>query len=557
MKIKLEKLKDKHYLVLLLLLIVPAILPLLRRDFFHFSDEPSLSIVYQMFKAIISGQIPPRWAPDMSFEYGYPLFNFYYVLPFYLGSVFYALTSSLIWSVKGVFFTSVVLSVLFMYAWMRQHTGKLLSLVGAIIYIYTPYRAVDLYVRGAIGELLSFAFFPLIALFVYKTMHDKSLKYVSLLAISTGLFLLNHNLAPMFFLPWIFAYGVIIGLSKNSFKSIFRMVLGMGLGFGLSGYFWIPAFLEKGLLYDQTPYNYIDHFPFIKQLIIPYWGYGASVWGPSDQISFQIGLANLLLVIISLFFVFRSRNSLKRIIKPAFFVISFLVFVFLMNIRSRFLWEISGFSKYIQFPWRLLMLTTFITSSLVMFIPEKTAKIKIIAVILILFSIFSTFNYFKPSEYYESSDEYFLRRMFARETGEVSEEYESYSEDFLLLPVWNDEKPSKLPKAKFTSDDLNIISIDEITDVNYAVSVESENGGTLYFHSYYFPGWQTKIDGIIVLPEISSPHGNIKLYIDKGVHKISVNWVETPLRKVANTISFASLGAILFLYISRKRRKNL
>ena len=135
---KLFKKVAKHKtLLLILVFVIPAVIPLLRSGFYHFSDEPHIADLYQMVRAIGSGQIPPRWAPDMSFGYGYPLFNFYYPLPFYIGTLFYKITGSLVVSLKLLFLITVPLSALFMYKWLRLHTGKFNSLVGVIIYTYT------------------------------------------------------------------------------------------------------------------------------------------------------------------------------------------------------------------------------------------------------------------------------------------------------------------------------------------------------------------------------------------------------------------------------------
>jgi len=43
---------------------------------------------------------------------------------------------------------------------------------------------------------------------------------------------------------------------------------------------------------DDTLFNFKDHFPFIKQLIFSPWGHGASLWGPGDGMSFQVGIIN-------------------------------------------------------------------------------------------------------------------------------------------------------------------------------------------------------------------------------------------------------------------------
>jgi len=560
---KLYKTIIKHrILILILVLTIPALIPLLRSDYFHFSDEPHIANLYQMVRAIASGQFPPRWAPDMSFGYGYPLFNFYYPLPFYLGSVFYYLTGSLVVSLKLLFFITVPISALFMYKWLRLHTSNFNSIVGVLVYTYTPYRAVDLYVRGALGELFSFIFFPLAAYFTYLVMKKGLSRHVGMLGITISLFILSHNLAPLFFIPWVGFYALALVFKGNSIRNFFKVVAGFLLGLFGSAYFWLPALIEKVNLIGKTPFNYLDHFPFIKQLILPSWGYGASHPGIYDDISFQIGLANLALILSVLIIIYKTGKKIQSLIIPLFFVISIGLVVLLMNIRSVPLWEMSTLAPYIQFPWRLLLLTTFLSSCFVIFIDSKKKYSQIFLVGLIIISIVNSFLYFKPSEYYATNDEYFLKRFFADRTAEgkrseLSKEYLNYSEDYLLLPLWIKQRPSQLPSSKIFSDDVGIFDIREINPVSYSAKVDSKTGGKVSAAIYYYPGWKVKVDNEDVVIEIDEPFGNISFNVEEGNEDISVYWSETPFRKASNYLSIFGVIIAVGLAISDTRKKLL
>jgi hypothetical protein len=548
--------------ILILVLSIPALIPLLRGDFFHFSDEPQIANLYQMIRAIGSGQIPPRWAPDMSFGYGYPLFTFYYPLPFYLGTLFYFFTGSLVVSLKLLFAITVPLSGLFMYKWLRLHTNKFNSLIGVLVYTYTPYRAVDLYVRGALGELFSFIFFPLTAYFAYLVMKKGLLRDVGMLAIAISLFVLSHNLAPLFFIPWVGVYTLVSFLKGNSINNLFKVVAGFLLGLLGSAYFWLPALIEKVNLVGNTPFNYLDHFPFIKQLILPSWGYGASHPGIYDDISFQIGVPNLALIVALVLVIYKGREKLKSLIFPLYFLASIAFIVFLMNIRSAPLWELSTLATYIQFPWRLLLLTTFLTSSLVIFINYKKFIPRVFLVIIAFISIFGSQTYFKPSEYFETNDEYYLSRFFADRTssgarGELSLDYLNYSEDYLLLPLWTKERPSILPDEKIFSSDVEVFDVDEISSVEHFAKVKTQEGGKVSVAVYYYPGWKVEVDGVERSIDIEQPNGNISFGVFPGDSNIRVYWSETPLRKASNYLSVTGFAVFLYLVFGNKAKRLL
>src|SRR3989338_9658111 len=159
-----EKYINRFWWIILLILLIPAVKALFVGGFYGASDELHVAWLYEIERSLLSGKIPPRFVPDLSFGFGYPLFNFIFPLPFYIAEIFHALGFSLVDSIKFLFFLTIPLSGIFMYFLLNQFTSKNLSLAGALLYIYTPYRSVDLYVRGAIGEIISFVFLPLILL---------------------------------------------------------------------------------------------------------------------------------------------------------------------------------------------------------------------------------------------------------------------------------------------------------------------------------------------------------------------------------------------------------
>src|SRR5579859_5337982 len=55
---------------------------------------------YEFYRVLRSGVIYPRWAPDLNFGYGVPLFNYVYPLPNYISSLLHIFSISFIDSFK-------------------------------------------------------------------------------------------------------------------------------------------------------------------------------------------------------------------------------------------------------------------------------------------------------------------------------------------------------------------------------------------------------------------------------------------------------------------------
>ena len=236
--------------ILLLILVFPIILPYLHKGYFPTHDgEWAVVRLGDMFREIKDLQFPPRYSENLNFGYGYPLFNFAYPLPYYAGLAVHTLKFSFVNSIKLLFAISVLLSAFFMYLAAKEFwENKLAGLLSGILFAYLPYRLVDLYARGSIGESFAFIFFPLLfycAVKIYKNPHNYF--FVALGALSFAGLILSHNIMAVLFFPVLLLFiGVTIWKDYRKYlKQFFAMIF---LGLCASAFFWLPALTEKNLL---------------------------------------------------------------------------------------------------------------------------------------------------------------------------------------------------------------------------------------------------------------------------------------------------------------------
>jgi hypothetical protein len=556
--------KNWKIYLLLFALCIPAVYYLIIPGFYEPHDLHHIADIYEMFRAFSSGQIPPRWGPDFTFGYGYPLFNYYYILPFYLGALWFFLFNNLTASYEIVFVFSMIISVFGIYLFLREYFGKYASFAGALLYLYTPYRAVETYVRGAIGEALAVSFLPFVLWGIVRILKKPGLKRAIILGLIMSLFIFSQNYLWLMASPWLILLLILLLWNKSSievYKSLFASGLVAAL---ISFYWWFPAISELSLVPGGTPFKVEDHFPFIKQLIIPSWGYGVSVWGPGDGLSFQIGIVNLM-AIVALFMLFiLKRKRFKDMHKKLTFWVlgGFVLAVFLMNIRSLFLWRLVPIYQFIQFPWRFLFVTTLLTSvaaSLV--VTNLKINKKITAGLFMFFPVVLTFSYFKPSKIFYKSDNTYLSRMFATRTVEgekqgVASDYYNWSEDYLILPVWVEKKPEGLPEAKITSEIAQISAIRQVSSVNWKARVETDEKAQVSFNSFYFPGWYATVDGELVETNPGKPYGQIVIKVPEGSHEVNFFWSETKKRTIADLVSLSVIFWSLYILVKERDNKE-
>lgn len=516
---KVENFLVKHTFLIILLLSIPAVWALFVPGYFGASDDLHIGWLYEMNRSIGLGQFPPRFVPDLSFGFGYPLFNFVFPLPFYIGEIFHRLGLSFVDSVKAVFLLSVPFSMYFMYRFLKEYTNEFLALAGAVLYVYTPYRATDIYVRGAIGEILAFVFPPMIAFAIAKIGKDKSIKWIGVLALGLAGLILSHDIMAYMFIPFLALFALL------QWKGVVRSICGFVLGLSVSLYFWLPALIESKLMkYGTGSFDFIDHFPTLKQLVTPYFGYGASVPGPYDGMSFFLGAINILLIIAAIVFIKKA----KPVIYWALFVIA--VSLFLMNFRSTFLWDHIPYLPYFQFPWRFLTLTTFATSILVIAL-DRFKFAKIVGILIIIGAITLNFTDYKPHDFLGRTDAYYLNRYIPYPT--ASPEYLLTQEEYLRLPLATEVRPNKISPNQ---------GLGATFDVNYAKE-------TIYdYYKYYFPGWKVWIDGKEAEVHAGRPYGQVEFKVPEGPHEVKIAFSETEFRRVLDIISLLSvLGAVTIL----------
>lgn len=536
----------KHIWLLIIILSIPACWALFVPGYFGASDDLHIAWLFEFHKTLSMGKIPPRFVPDLSFNFGYPLFNYVFPLPFYISEVFHILGLNLVDSIKTLFLLTIPISGFFMYLFLREFTNKGLSLVGAILYIYTPYRATDLYVRGAIGEVLGFVFLPLLSLAVVKlSMDEVSKKWVGIGSIAFSFLILTHNITAYMFIPFIFLLWFlrVLFLQKGRKIAVLSFVATVTLGLLISSFFWVPALLESSLVKYDTVFNFVDHFPTLIQLVKPYFGYGASVPGPYDGMSFFLGYVNVALLIMGIpaliFFKFPKNQKILLV----WSLLCIIFAVFLMNFRSSFIWSHLPLLPYFQFPWRFLILTTFAIPIFVIIL-EKLKHEKLISTILICIIIISVGSFFRPQDFLGRTDVYFLNRYIPNPI--ASDEYFKTQEEYLRLPTETKMRPDKNYPLVIV-DKGEIVKINKLNDLDALITVSSKEGMTLSYNKYNFPGWVAKIDGVSAKISTGSPYGQINLMVPRGEHIVDISFQETNFKRLLDAISLVSFLVSLWL----------
>jgi len=115
----------------------------------------------QIGEALRGGAGYVRWAPDLWLGYGYPIFNYYSPLTYYLANLIALVGLDIVTAVKAVFILGLLSAAAGMYVFVRANWGERAGIVAAVAYVFSPYLSfIDPHMRGDLAEFFALALFP-------------------------------------------------------------------------------------------------------------------------------------------------------------------------------------------------------------------------------------------------------------------------------------------------------------------------------------------------------------------------------------------------------------
>ncbi len=574
--------KGIGYGVLLVLACLPAVWPFFTPGYFWNANDARHDVyfIFEYVRAWRDGDWFPRWLPDMTFGLGYPLFNIYAPLAVQVGVGLYLLGLEFTQAVEGVFVLSVFLSALAMFGFLRGVVGEEGAFVAAVAYVYAPYHLFDMYQRAAMAESFALVWIPLVLWGVRAAVKQPSWGRVVGLGVAYAGLMLTSNLVAVLVTPVAVGYGLWLSgataWTQRASHAWARHVQGLlaaaggGLvGLGLSAWFWLPAVLEFQYV-NQAQwyggyYDYRWHFVYFFQLFSPHWGFGISVPGPDDVISYQIGLAPYFLALagLSALFSSRARGRLTGIYMGFVAVAS----LFLTTAASAWVWESVPGVSFAQFPWRYLMLTIVALSTLVglgVSVPGEGVrpwlrKVAPWVSALLLIGGSASYLYVEvvdplPEQgppglpalmrFQASEDEMTGVTVFAKEIPRWT--------GLAELMARGQDVRTRVDYAHVPEDGSLVVRTLRYRSSEEVVWVEARRPGLrLVFNRQMYPGWTAYIydeTGTRLLNvlswqelEVTDPYGQVTVPLPQGRHVVVLRFEDTPPRRAGRWLSLATL----------------
>jgi hypothetical protein len=601
------------------MLVLIAVSPLFAPGLPSIADAPiHLFRTMEMVSSWADGVYYPRWAPNLAFGYGYPLFDFAPPLPYYIAGTFHIAGFSLEMSIKLLSIICVALYGLGMYLFTRNILGERAALLAAAANVYTPFRFREILLYGGnYPQILAIGLFPWVLWAFERSIADGRRRYIVAGALCYGALVLSHIFHAFIFTPLLILFIVLGVVIKTRFsrpdnrtvaetrlleliRRLSRPMAALLLGLVLTAFFWAPALYDLKYTIAQEDY-YLTRSDFRLRLLSfgDLFSLPVPLDGRADNpyVPFSLGVVVVVLAVLGVVYLLvaslhalrfksiepRPHAIWREVLYLAFFLLVLSGASFMMLRPAAILWETLPFLAYAEFPWRLMgvanLSAAFLAGGSVR-LWERRADLRqrsfrladFVLAASLLALILGVAVYLYPTKS-------FLR--WGTPTLGDYVRYETYSQNVgttglaEYLPRWAEEIPTSSPLVGLLREGKPIEKLNRLTlpagtqaitldhsATNDSYRFSGESSFRAEFFTFFFPGWQAFLDGEPVPIHISAPLGLMAVDVPAGEHELLLRFGETPFRLAMDVISaIGLLGLVMWLVVglmgglSRGRRE--
>jgi hypothetical protein len=596
-----SRVQPDPYLLSTLLLSLLAILPLLGPYFVGSHD--AILAIYRFFefdRAIQSGTLLPRWAPDLLFGYGYPFFVFYAPLAYYAAEMFHLLGLGFVHSISATFALGFLLSGLFMYLFVRDLGGRAAGLLASLAYVFAPYHLVNAHFRGDLAEFFAFVWFPATLWAGRRLIERGQGRYLALTAIFYAALLTTHNIMALIFSPLLATYLAVLLIQHHRKapqqpnrggyslgRKPLYCLLAIALAFGLSAFFWLPALRHvkdvqiERLSHDPSFY-YRTSLMHDSSFISDAWLQDYGSRNPEGEYGYpvEMGLVQVLLAGAAAALSLQARLRGERRwplggLLP-FLALAALSYYALMFPWSLFLWERIPLMSFVQSPWRLLPILVLCTSVLIGYLGRFfSARRPLIAYpALALLALLLTapnlvhlqpryvdvaerdisvagilkFELLSQNLGMTAAGEYLPKGVRSKMVASplAIEALSTAGETTLDLPPFDPSYAA--PGAR--------IEVVETSGTGSQFRVQSAQGTRFLFNTTYFPGWRAYVDGQETPLDGVGTANLMAIWVPPGEHRVEFRFQDTKASLLGKAASLGSLLVLLAILLLARRKEQ-
>lgn len=506
-------------------------------------DDVHVIRTIEMRNELLAGQFPVRFVQNFGNAGGYPLFNYYSPLTYYLSATLVFLGTNPLNSVKLLFQLAYFVFAGGMYFFLSRglKITRFQALVLSVVSLYSAYFNFDAYIRGSLAELLAFSLIPIFLLGFEKMSRKVTRRWVVFSSFILTAIFLFHAITGII----ISLTATILFVSRKIVRSELTLtsLLPLLALFTLTGlesaFYLVPAFFEKGYVQygtaDFVKNGYLSAAVSLQEV------FGLTSFNPEitpTTLGFGLSLLlfGFLVHTLSNYMQIRKHgikmpSDLSRRIS---YGVAALSVVFLVSSASNLLWAHVSILQALQFPYRFLSALTVIGLAAIALWLKVSRHVWQRGILLgvALLAAVQTSYFAQPIGYYFSDT--------------------FTADDECSTTTWQQEYLPKATSVCLEKGAEPFVRGDEsvkITSYAFAhdqISFETDgNPGVVQISKYYLPMWSARTqEGEELALYPSGESGLITIDVTPDTKSVVVSLEKTWIQK---TTEFVSLIAVVIL----------
>jgi 6-pyruvoyl-tetrahydropterin synthase related domain len=507
------------------------------------------------YNGLAAGEIYPRWEEDTNRGFGAPTTSYYPPGVYYLTSAFYAITRDWLGALLGAHLVMMIAAAASLYIYARQVMGRGAAMAAMVAYVLLPYHMVDQYQRGAMAELLVFAWMPLMLLFGERLMKAPSqarkrsvLFSIAGLAASYGAFLWSHPPTAYQFTLGFGVYMLVLSVMRKEWKGLVAVSAAMALGIGLAAVYLLPAAIEQNLIHKEF---ISETWPYHKTYIFVHDLYNSDFYSGFFKLIDWIwitGTAVVAVAAITLLWLQRraleSASALKQ--RVLLWVILGGLASFMMTRASMPLGRLIPKIDIGVFTWRMLAITTLVvaliagafTQAAIDAAARRSPSERLLFGSLAAFIIVGGIGFSAVAV---------VRPAIEAAVFEPEPEHLNSATIPSSAPADPGELADDVPQAELATEENGEVVVEEWKPQHRVVRADLVEDDELLVRTFNFPGWTAAVDGQQVPIKTSEELGDMEIELRSGLHRVTLDFLETPVRRAFRIVTLCSFGLLIAL----------
>jgi hypothetical protein len=542
-------------------------------------DTDDMWLHYDQMKSfyagLAAGKFYPRWEEDTNRRFGAPTTSYYPPAIYYLTSAFYAVTRNWLLTLLGTQLLAMIASALAIYVFAQTLMSTRAAALTMATYIVLPYHLIDQYDRGAIAELLSFIWMPLMLFFTTRLFGANAagqagfdatgtradtrwsphrLVDIAGLAVSYGAFIWSHPPTAYQFSLVFALYVVVLCVWRRNWVALAGVVAAVVLGSSLSAAYLYPAAVEADLIRNEFV---SQSWPYYESYVF------AHTARTEEHVAFFHLINNSwLLSLVSIALCTVALVVRRRVLPLAlkWQAVSWLVIsTFVLFFMTRYS---SGLGSHIPkleigvYSWRMLSIATLTAALFVGACAESITAARsslskrtsqwMLGLLTAIVAGSLSFTVFKV-----------MRPLWNAEVFTPETEHFNYA----VVPRTAPEDPEELPDAsEVSAAELDAgngtVEVVQWQPEHREVRADLTDEDDLWIRTFNFPGWVATVDGHPAEIKTGEDLGDIMISLASGTHVVLLDYLDTPPRRAGKRMSVLALillGAMLAAVFLRQR----